>query len=1063
MKQIHQLAFLFVAFAVTFFLTACGEDYGKDIDKLNSQYSDIDSRVSTLENQVNTLNTQLGQLSVLAQAAEQNFYITSVKTTGDTYELTLSNGHVIILQKGEGNTLVPMPAISMTQISGFYYWTINGMLITGDDGKPVRSDGITPIVRYNYANQQWVISIDGGTTFKEVNTYVSVIINDKVLLQVINNYVRENSTSLFSQELLFQIISTYIQRNYASLFDVRILNEVAATYIEEHYTRIFSYEMLEKIFTQYDFSYITDQIDVNQLINILINFIREHQEVFVNNEVLTEIISSYFQVNKTTIFNNELLLEVVNNFIENNPNYINVELLTMVVNNYIEQHKEEVFNIQSVRNLIFEYIQRNYVQLFSQHILTQVINNYVTLNRTTIFNEKLIREILSTYVQNNYTSIFTNETVYEIINNYVTKNASTFINREVLIEVITNYFQKNYNLFIDETVVRQAVNNYIETHSTTLIDVDIIWQVIYTYLEQYSYQLFSYDMLNTVIYNYFDQNTKVLSEYIERQTGIIRDVTTNDDVCYVTLNDGQVIQLMVYDAYARLRDRVQSIVVMPEANGHVTESADGIISLKYLVSPAAMASVIANKFYSNEIAVEMKVTDDYGYVSTITCDKLGGQDGILSIYVYNYSPGSIKNIALHVMETKTGGTDIMTEFIPVDPEGQHYDNICPDDHHPHLIDLGLPSGTKWACCNVDASKPVDYGGYYAWGETKTKSVYGEHSYQYYIDNYQYVDIGASICGTTYDVAHMKWGGAWRMPSYEQMKELLDYCNYSWTTLNGVEGGKFTSIKTGSSIFIPAAGFYWGDNSIRSRGYYGTIWSGTLNYSSRAYGLWISNQMAEINTSADFWMRYCCHTVRPIQGNVDERMSSVIPDSIRPIIEPYIPIYDGKNPPNIEGSYLLSPQVLIGSSLRNDEIGKVYASEYQKYSSQDMNKNTIDLVGVEESSDGISVSRGTGAYISGSNNNFTIYFDMESENSYSTSKLAYIVSGTKTSTGIRNLTCGFIMKEKYDPQNKLVPVGTFRFFKDQDGMSEAVSWPYGNTYGIRKRNVKSRVLPFIHIR
>ena len=298
MKQIHQLAFLFVAFAVTFFLTACGEDYGKDIDKLNSQYSDIDSRVSTLENQVKTLNTQLGQLSVLAQAAEQNFYITSVKTTGDTYELTLSNGHVIILQKGEGNTLVPMPAISMTQISGFYYWTINGMLITGDDGKPVRSDGITPIVRYNYANQQWVISIDGGTTFKEVNTYVSVIINDKVLLQVINNYVRENSTSLFSQELLFQIISTYIQRNYASLFDVRILNEVAATYIEEHYTRIFSYEMLEKIFTQYDFSYITDQIDVNQLINILINFIREHQEVFVNNEVLTEIISSYFQVNK---------------------------------------------------------------------------------------------------------------------------------------------------------------------------------------------------------------------------------------------------------------------------------------------------------------------------------------------------------------------------------------------------------------------------------------------------------------------------------------------------------------------------------------------------------------------------------------------------------------------------------------------------------------------------------------------------------------------------------------------------------------------------------------------
>lgn len=145
----HHIVFLFVALTASFLLTACGEDYSGDIDKLNSQHTNIEQRVTSLESQVNTLNTQLGQLSVLAYAVEQGFYITSVKTTGDTYELTLSNGHVIVLQKGEDNMLVPMPAVSMTMIDGFYYWTINGMLIMGDDGKPVRSDGTTPIVRYD--------------------------------------------------------------------------------------------------------------------------------------------------------------------------------------------------------------------------------------------------------------------------------------------------------------------------------------------------------------------------------------------------------------------------------------------------------------------------------------------------------------------------------------------------------------------------------------------------------------------------------------------------------------------------------------------------------------------------------------------------------------------------------------------------------------------------------------------------------------------------------------------------------------------------------------------------
>lgn len=191
--------------------------------------------------------------------------------------------------------------------------------------------------------------------------------------------------------------------------------------------------------------------------------------------------------------------------------------------------------------------------------------------------------------------------------------------------------------------------------------------------------------------------------------------------------------------------------------------------------------------------------------------------------------------------------------------------------------------------------------------------------------------------------------------------------------------------------------------------------------------------------------------------IDERIPTIIPDEIRDEIEQYIPIYDGVDPPNIEGTYYLSPQILIGSSQSKDQIGKEYSSEYQKYSNQDMTKNTIDMVRMTVTE--TEWAKGSGAFISGSGNNFTIYFDQVGESSGILVKQAYIVSGTKTSNGIKNLTTGFIMKEKGpDPDHKLVDVGTYRFFKDKDGMSEATSWPYGTQYGTKKRVKQANSLP-----
>lgn len=131
---------------------------------------------------------------------------------------------------------------------------------------------------------------------------------------------------------------------------------------------------------------------------------------------------------------------------------------------------------------------------------------------------------------------------------------------------------------------------------------------------------------------------------------------------------------------------------------------------------------------------------------------------------------------------------------------------CPDNNHPHAIDLGLPSGTKWACCNVGASSPEEYGGYYAWGETMTKNRYDWNTYKH-CDGMEETchNIGNNIAGTRYDVAHVKWGGSWCMPSVVQIKELINNCSRKMATHNSVNG-IFVTGPNGGMIFLPFAGF-----------------------------------------------------------------------------------------------------------------------------------------------------------------------------------------------------------------------------------------------------------------
>ncbi len=168
---------------------------------------------------------------------------------------------------------------------------------------------------------------------------------------------------------------------------------------------------------------------------------------------------------------------------------------------------------------------------------------------------------------------------------------------------------------------------------------------------------------------------------------------------------------------------------------------------------------------------------------------------------------------IDIMAGKDGDTE---------PEEKVY-TTCPDDHHPHIIDLGLPSGTKWACCNEGASKPEDYGSYFAWGETTTKEVYNWTTYIHCDGSYDTChDLGTDIASTEYDAATANWKAPWQMPTEGQCQELVENCTSEWTTQNGVNGRKFTG-PNGGTIFLPAAGSVW-DGELYLVGSDGYYWS-----------------------------------------------------------------------------------------------------------------------------------------------------------------------------------------------------------------------------------------------
>lgn len=138
------------------------------------------------------------------------------------------------------------------------------------------------------------------------------------------------------------------------------------------------------------------------------------------------------------------------------------------------------------------------------------------------------------------------------------------------------------------------------------------------------------------------------------------------------------------------------------------------------------------------------------------------------------------------------------------------------------VDLGLPSGTRWATCNIGASQPQQAGSLYAWGETATKTTYISGNSKLHGKDMN--DISGN---STYDVARAKWGKGWRMPTKEEFDELVTYCSFPrYEELNGRLGQKFTNEKNGRSIFLPATGCKEGGSKLQEANGCGNYWTST---------------------------------------------------------------------------------------------------------------------------------------------------------------------------------------------------------------------------------------------
>lgn len=178
-------------------------------------------------------------------------------------------------------------------------------------------------------------------------------------------------------------------------------------------------------------------------------------------------------------------------------------------------------------------------------------------------------------------------------------------------------------------------------------------------------------------------------------------------------------------------------------------------------------------------------------------------------------------------------------------------DLCPNksfiemNNGHECVDLDLPSGIKWATCNVGASSPSDFGEYYAWGEIRPKSDYSQKNYMYHDTQLKNI----------FDAIRLLWHGKWRMPTTKEVDELQKNCKWTQAIMNGHHGVLITA-KNGNSIFLPAAGVYV-EKEMKLVGTEGRYWTSSATNNGKA--IYFKTKDAE----KEHYFRSCGLSIRPV--------------------------------------------------------------------------------------------------------------------------------------------------------------------------------------------------------
>ena len=239
------------------------------------------------------------------------------------------------------------------------------------------------------------------------------------------------------------------------------------------------------------------------------------------------------------------------------------------------------------------------------------------------------------------------------------------------------------------------------------------------------------------------------------------------------------------------------------------------------------------------------------------------------------------------------GDTIDPETLLEEMEMLHYEEI--EDEGPSLpreigsvpysreyVDLGL--SVKWGSCNLGASKPEEYGEYYAWGETRTKRSYERSKHQASVKVLvrrffragEFRVVGdRSVLERVDDAAHLKLGGSWRIPTREEFVELLTHCRWTWVRVNGISGYKVQSLVHGYRgrwIFLPAAGFKVDEGAASCTKTDAGYWTDSCDPKDPVFAFTLSFPSTGSESDWDRDIRHCeirrssryiGHTIRPV--------------------------------------------------------------------------------------------------------------------------------------------------------------------------------------------------------